>query len=221
MRSLEPRSKQQKANKKWKVNKNMIEGTEFRVKITFTDDVLGMTPSDPEIHRKYIASNAPDALTTKQEVAAKGIDAVVQEGMTIFPKNADGQPFFWDYQIRGMFKDSCGLLRKVKTTKSSAVTAYKKKIDGTIFVKEREIPIELSGEIKSCQRPLRGSTPQGETISLANSESIPAGSSITFTVYCLDEKDIPLVKEWLDYGELHGMGQWRNSGKGRFIWKEV
>ena len=22
--------------------------------------------------------------------------------------------------------------------------------------------------------------------------------------------------EWLDYGQLRGLGQWRNSGKGRF-----
>ena len=25
-----------------------------------------------------------------------------------------------------------------------------------------------------------------------------------------------LIHEWLDYGKLHGTGQWRNSGKGRF-----
>jgi hypothetical protein len=25
-----------------------------------------------------------------------------------------------------------------------------------------------------------------------------------------------LVEEWLEYGELRGLGQWRNSGKGRF-----
>ena len=30
-----------------------------------------------------------------------------------------------------------------------------------------------------------------------------------------------LVREWLDYGKLRGLGQWRNSGKGRFEWKEV
>jgi hypothetical protein len=29
------------------------------------------------------------------------------------------------------------------------------------------------------------------------------------------------VKEWLDYGELRGLGQWRNSGKGKFKWEEI
>lgn len=25
--------------------------------------------------------------------------------------------------------------------------------------------------------------------------------------------------EWLDYGKLRGLGQWRNSGKGRFTYE--
>ena len=28
-----------------------------------------------------------------------------------------------------------------------------------------------------------------------------------------------LVLEWLDYGKLRGLGQWRNSGKGRFTYE--
>ena len=27
-----------------------------------------------------------------------------------------------------------------------------------------------------------------------------------------------VVREWLDYGQLRGIGQWRNSGKGRFTY---
>ena len=26
------------------------------------------------------------------------------------------------------------------------------------------------------------------------------------------------MKECLDYGTMRGLGQWRNSGKGRFVW---
>lgn len=33
--------------------------------------------------------------------------------------------------------------------------------------------------------------------------------------------DLDLVREWLDYGALKGMGQWRNSGRGRFVWEEI
>lgn len=82
-------------------------------------------------------------------------------------------------------------------------------------------PLNSRGGIGSCQRPLRGQTAQGERISLANSETIPEGATIEFTVKCLVDSYIDVVREWLDYGELRGMGQWRNSGKGRFKWEEV
>ena len=44
---------------------------------------------------------------------------------------------------------------------------------------------------------------------------------IEFTVKCLVDIYVDIVCEWLDYGELRGMGQWRNSGKGRFLWDEL
>lgn len=113
------------------------------------------------------------------------------------------------------------MLRKVTGSKSSKIKAYKKEIDGLIFVEERKIPIHFEGEIGTCQRPLRGQTPQGERIALANSETIPAGSWIEFTIKCLCDSHETAVREWLDYGELRGIGQWRNSGKGRFKWEEI
>ena len=194
---------------------------EIKVKINFFEEVLGTCSANPEIHREYIASNAPDAPSKEEEVEALGVEGVFEKGMTVFPRLEDGTPFFWDYQIKGMFKDSCGMLRKVSGTKSSKVKAYKKEIDGLIFVKERKIPFHYSGEIGICQRPLRAQTAQGERIALSSSESVPAGSSITFTVICMVDSQIDLVREWLDYGTLRGMGQWRNSGKGRFTWEEL
>lgn len=37
----------------------------------------------------------------------------------------------------------------------------------------------------------------------------------------MNPKDAETVREWLDYGQLRGLFQWRNSGKGRFVWEEV
>jgi len=37
----------------------------------------------------------------------------------------------------------------------------------------------------------------------------------------LDNSLEGLLKGWLDYSELRGLGQWRNASYGRFIWKEV
>lgn len=64
-------------------------------------------------------------------------------------------------QTNGFFKDACGVLRKVKGTKSSKIKAYKKEIDGLIFVQERQILVQTAEELTSCQRPLRANTPQG------------------------------------------------------------
>lgn len=102
---------------------------EMKVRLEFFEEVLGTASSDPEIHEKYIASNAPDAPSRKEEVEALGAEEVFEKSMTVFPRLDDGTPFLWDYQIKGFFKDSCGMLRKVKGTPSSAIKAYKKEIE--------------------------------------------------------------------------------------------
>ena len=159
----------------------------MKVRLTFLEPVLGTWPSNENIARDFIASKAPDASTIEDEIAALGADAVAEKGKTVFPRT-DGQPILYDYQIKGFFKDACGMLARVKSKKSSALKAYKKIIDGLIFVEPRMIPIEVNGEIGECQRPLRAQTAQGERVSLANSEEIPAGSSIELDIVMLDEK---------------------------------
>lgn len=194
---------------------------EMKVRITLTEEALGMMPNDKEIHETYIASKAPDAMTINEEVAAVGVEEVVEKTMTVFPKLEDGTPFFWDYQIRGCFKDAIGMLRKIKTYKCSKLTSYKKVVDGMIFINERKIPIVMSGPFGDCQRPLRADTMQGPRVALAHSESVPAGSTFTFTVNLLDDSLRDIIVECLDYGKLRGVGQWRNSGKGRYLWEEL
>lgn len=200
----------------------------LKVKVTFVEPVLGTWPSNQNIAREFIASKAPDASTIEDEVAALGADAVADKGMTVFPRNEEGQPVLYDYQVKGFFKDSCGMLGRIggktETGKKKAVnesgklTAYKKVIDGLIFVEPRMIPINMAGEMTECQRPLRAQTAQGERVSLANSEEIPAGSWCEFDVILMDDAHEKVVIEWLYYGRMRGIGQWRNSGKGRFIY---
>ena len=67
-----------------------------------------------------------------------------------------------------------------------------------------------------CQRPLRAQTAQGERVSIAHSETVPVGSTMEIEITCMDPAHEKLVLEWLEYGKLRGLGQWRNSGKGRF-----
>jgi hypothetical protein len=192
---------------------------ELKVKVTLTEEMLGTASNNPDIHSEYIASKAPDAKSKEEEIEAIGVDAEIEKSMTVFPRNKAGQPIMWDYQVKGFFKDACGMLRNVKGSESSKVKAYKKKIDGLIFVKEREIPIQMSGQIGNCQRPLRAQTMQGERVALANSETVPAGTWFECDIVAFDDKMWAMIEEWLNYGQFNGLGQWRSSGKGAFTWQ--
>ena len=199
----------------------------MKVKITLNEEMLGMSPANADIYREYIASKSPDAATIDEEVASVGVDAVEGKGITVFPRMEDGAPFLWDYQIKGFFKDTCQMLSKAGKAgyeggkACAALKAYKKAIDGLLFVSPRKIPVVLSGEIGFCSRPLRAMTMQGERVSLAKSETCPAGSTIEFEITCLDKNLEKMVVECLNYGSMRGLGQWRNSGKGVFEWEEV
>lgn len=189
---------------------------EVKVRLTLTEEMLGTATANEQIYTDYIGSNAPDAPSLAEEVEALGADAVEEKAMTVFPKDTDGCPIMWDYQVKGFFKDTCGALKRVSGTRSEKLKAFKKEIDGLIFPEPRKIRINVNGEIGNCQRPLRAQTAQGERIALANSETVPAGSTIEFKVVLLKDDHEKLLKEWLDYGRYKGIGQWRNSGKGRF-----
>ena len=193
----------------------------LKVRLTLTEEALGMMPTSKEVHEEFIASKAPDAPSIEEEVEAIGVEEVVEKQKTVFPRMDDGTLFFWDYQLRGMVKDAIGMLRRVTNTACSKVTSYKKAVDGLIFVKERKIPIHLDGDIGDCQRPLRASGPQGDRVALANSETVPAGSWIEFTFEILQDSLEKAVRECLDYGIRRGLAQWRNSGKGRYVWEEL
>lgn len=198
---------------------------EMKVRITFTEPLLGTRPADPEIHTRSVASKAPDHKTMEQEVADLGAHEVEERGKTVFPRMEDGTPYIYDYQIKGFLKEAGKALRKVTGTKSSKLKAYRQEIDNLIFVGPRRIPlwmpIDLDLTATDNQRPLRASTPQGERVALAHSEEAPAGTYIECTFSCMVDSDIALVKEWLDYGKWKGMGQWRNGGYGKFHWEEI
>ena len=198
-----------------------IEMHTLKVRLTFQEEVLGTASNNPEIHSEFIASKAPDAMSTEEEVAAIGVKEAVEKSMTVFPRNENGDPILFDYQIKGFFKDAAGCLRRVPGTKSSKIKAFKKEIDGLLFVFPRMIPLNMPGPMGECQRPLRASTAQGDRVALAHSEAAPAGTTVEFEIRCMTKDMYELSRECLDYGVLRGIGQWRNAGKGRYLLEEI
>lgn len=191
----------------------------IKLRLTFSEELLGTASNNPDIHGEFIASKAPDAMSTEEEIAAIGAEGVIEKSMTVFPRDDDGNPILFDYQVKGFFKDAAGVLRRVKGSKASTIKAYKKEIDGLLFITPRKIPLHFSGPVGSCQRPLRAATAQGERIALAHSETVPAGTYIDIELNCLTKDMYELATECLEYGQLRGIGQWRNSGKGRFTYE--
>lgn len=192
----------------------------IKLRLTFTEPVLGTAPADKEIYTRFIASKAPDAASLEEEVDSLGAAEVAQRSLTMFNRDDDGCPILFDYQIKGFFKAAAYAMRQMPGSRSSEIKAYKRVIDTAIFPGPRKIRIQGAAEIGTCQRPLRAQTMQGERVALAYSEEIPAGAFIELEVRMLSDMR-ELVREWLNYGELSGIGQWHNSGKGRFTWEEL
>lgn len=204
----------------------------MHIKITFTEPILGTANNNENIHREFIASKAPDAISREEEVAALGVEGVEEKSMTVFQRNEDGNPLLWNFQVKGFFKEACGMLQRMRGEKCSKesckLKAYKKIVDGCIEPigniedYSRKIPIVIAKgtEIEDFQRPLRAQTAQGERIALANSEKISEKATAEFYVETPDAY-VPAVHEWLRYGRKHGLGQWRNAGFGRFEYELI
>ena len=204
-----------------------------RARLHFIEEVLGTAPANKEIHSEFIASKAPDAMKREQEIAAIGAEAATEKAMTVFPRNEKGEKIFWGYQIKGFLKASQKTLNMLHGRGEKLyLPNYKSKLDNLIFVKSVEdgwkdkesgIVIHEPEDVEAmdCERPLRAETAQGPRVTLAHSETCPAESYIDIDIMSLDNKLEPNIAEWLNMGMLYGIGQWRNSGKGRFLWEEI
>jgi hypothetical protein len=196
----------------------------MRIKITFTEELLGTASGNPEIHEEFIATRSADAAKAKEEMEALPAEALVEKSMTVFPRSPGGLPILWDYQVKGFIKEAAGVYIELHTkeikigkTKLSKYT-YKRVVDNFVFVSPRQIVLDIPDgcEIGECQRPLRADTMRGERIALAHSETVPAGTKCVIEIECMHDALVPVVEWCLDYGSKKGIGQWRNSGKGRF-----
>ena len=188
----------------------------YQVTLTFTEPLLGGVPLAEDIYRDYIQAKHPNA-EGADELETLSMPEEMEKGMTGFHRLEDGTPILYDYLLKGFFKDACGMLRRDGESSSSKIKAYKQVIDGLVFVGPRRIPIMVNGEETVTTRPLRADTAQGPRVALASSQTVPIGSSISFTITVLGAiVSAKLLNEWLTYGALRGLGQWRNSGAGRF-----
>ena len=195
----------------------------MKVELEFIEPLLGTLPGDERLAEDYVMSKHPDGVQKDEQ---KSLTEEMKKFSSYFARNSKSNPILWDYQIKGFFKDACSMMRRV--TQIDELKAHKKIIDGLIFVAPRQIELILPAKKSSkdegksltfTERPLRISTPKGERTALARSETAPAGTRIQIEILLLKPDLKKYVINWLDYGILRGLGQWRNSGMGRFKWK--
>lgn len=217
--------------------------TRYKVRGEFTNGVLGTVPKSKELYDTYIASKAPVTQDTSDEletVEPKDADAFLQQmaekGWTGFHTDENDNPIIYDYAFKGYFKEVCGSLRTSHATESFKLAAFKKRIDKILFVTPRKIvlrlpegmsreqvyrQVEIAGEMRLMlpvkERPIRVNTNQGERVALVRSDMCPPGTWFEFTVTTLGSTiTLGMMQEWLKYGVLGGMGQWRSGGYGTF-----
>ena len=213
-------AKQEKAKKQTKAKEP--ERASMKVELEFTEMLLGTLPGDEKLAEEYVTSKHPEGIQEDEKAATPekaSLTEEIKKFSSYFARDDKGNPILWDYQIKGFFKDACSMMRRV--VQVDALKAHKKIIDGLIFVFPREIPLMLSGELFFKERPLRITTPKGDRTALARSEAAPAGTKIQIEILLLKPDLKKYVINWFDYGILRGLGQWRNSGMGRFRWHEI
>ena len=211
--------------------KNEAGSKKIHVNIYFISPILGSLPAKKEILTEYIQSKAP-VKTAEIEAEVEYLDATddeLKDRVTIFPKSKSGNVFFFDYVMKGFFKNACHAMREVVGSVSSDLSAYKTKIDNCIFIDQRYLVFKDNAtnemipkeELTILQRPLRASTPLGPRTTLSASEMMKPEVHLSMDIDIRDANLYPYVIEWLEYGKVNGLGQWHNGGYGRFLFEEV
>lgn len=185
----------------------------YKLRVTFVTGPLGTQPQK-DVATEYITSKAIDPETGElpaDELAT--LPEAMEKGTTAFHK-LNGQPIYYDYQVKGFLKDAGQVFNGLRGVKN-----LRSKLDNLVFVEPRQIVLNLpaGSEITYCERPLRAQTAQGPRTSLARSEELPAGTWFECQLSVYDGPiSEPLLRDLLSYGARKGMGQWRNGGRGRF-----
>jgi len=203
-----------------------------------TTSLLGSNPANPEIHSKYVASKAAtlekaaleEAMLPGSDELAEKLRDIKESGLTVFLRGSHGEIVLGAHCIKGFFKAAFSTLKD-----QFGISAAKSKIDNLVFIRPDFVPV-LDGHGKPqtepdgyCERSLRAETMQGPRVTLASSEEIAPPWQMEFSVTIVKNNGsgrsnavtFETIEAALDYGELKGLGQWRNSGRGSFVWERI
>lgn len=175
----------------------------------------------PEEREDAIAGKLLSLKETLQEMDIKGTTV-------FFWDKTMNRPCIGDHMIYGFLKAAGEAISRTLTKKmgtmlqsasyTSSIINQHCRCEERFITFDKDVIRGADGQPTYLQRSLRAMTAKGPRISLAKSEQVDTGATICFTLKVM--KNSPLTEEILrklfDYGELSGLGQWRNAGWGSF-----
>lgn len=198
--------------------------------------LLGSNPAADDLHSRFVAAKAA---TAKRRAAEENMLPLPEEmpeddfdsrGMTVFLRDNKGSLCLGNHAIKGFFKGALTTLKE-----QVGMAAVKTKVDKLLFIAPDFVPIlDGHGEPQKepddhKERPLRAETAMGPRETIVSSEMVIPPWQVEFSVTVVENKgtrasralDFEVVEAALEYGKLHGLGQWRNGGYGRFTWERI
>lgn len=174
-----------------------------------------------------------DAMAGKLESLRETIKEYSLEGVTVFFWNkALKRPMIGDHMVYGFMKAAAeAIVRTLPKSEQKAGTVMKSasytqslinqhvRCEEEFITFDKDIKRDERGRPLYLQRSLRAMTAQGPRVSLAKSEVVEAGAKLKFTLKVLEGSqldDDEVLKKIFDYGQMTGLGQWRNAGHGMF-----
>jgi hypothetical protein len=182
----------------------------FDVEIELLEDQLGTVPKNKEVYTSYIANKV--AIAGGVEAELESVQEMEEKGWTGFHVK-NGKPFILNYMFKGFLKHAGNVLKG-----TGDITNLRDKIVKYVFIQPRELYFKNAGPGGTLERPLRAETPKGPRVTLAKSDTVPAGSTLSFQIEVLDNGPVSeaVLREILEYGKYCGLGQWRTAGYGAF-----
>ncbi len=193
------------------------------VQIELTEPMLGTIPKNEDVYRMWCEIKAP-----KEDEALPVFDE--NRSWTGFHTDVFGLHVY-DYQIKGFVKEAASILPEALGFRKKAKTGeeqggflsgqtIKGRVDNQLFIFPRRVYF-IPNKIKPdgyLERSIRVITPQGARVTLGRSDTVEAGTKMAFEIYVLDNSPITFegLRTVMQYGELKGLGQWRNGSYGRF-----
>jgi hypothetical protein len=173
-----------------------------------------------------------DAVAGKLDSLKETLKSMENGGMTVFFWNNEKDlPMIGDHMIYGFLKGAAeALIRALPKGESKNGTVMKSasytqslinqhvRCETQFITFDKDLKRNAEGGSFTLQRSLRAMTAKGPRVSIAKSEVVPAGAKLNFTLKVLNGSQITLavLKELFSYGEMTGLGQWRNAGYGMF-----